>query len=185
MDDYLFYALATALVILSLLAVSLPNLLHGAISLIGSFFATAALYILLQLEFVALAQIMLYIGGIIIFMLIIILLTTGLGVENRHQVPIRRRLAGAGVSTVLLFGLLYAIGDKPSAGLVEAAKRAMPVTMDDIGLRLLSNSKDGFIVPFEIISILLLVALVGAVVLARRDSSVTYPHGDNGQEEVI
>ncbi len=174
MGDYLFYALATALVTFSLLAVSLPNLLHGAISLIAAFFVTAALYIMLQLEFVALAQIMLYIGGIVIFMLIIILLTTGLGIENRHQLTNRRRLAGAGVSVVLLFGLLYSIGSKPSAVLVKDVHRAAPVTMDDIGLRLLATGKDGFIVPFEIISILLLVALVGAVVIARRD---------NGQEE--
>jgi NADH-quinone oxidoreductase subunit J len=164
------------------MAVSLPNLLHGAISLIAAFFVTAALYIVLQLEFLALAQIMLYIGGIIIFMLIIILLTTGLGVENRHQVPNSRRLAGAGVSAVLLLGLFYSIGSKPSAVLVEDVHRSAPVTMDDIGLRLLSTGKEGFIVPFEIISILLLVALIGAVVIARRDSSVSYPHG-NGPEE--
>jgi NADH-quinone oxidoreductase subunit J len=182
MGEYLFYALATALVLLSLLAVSLPNLLHGAISLIGSFFATAALYIMLQLEFVALAQIMLYIGGIVIFMLIIILLTTDLGIENRHQVPNRRRLAGAGVSGMLLFGLLYAIGDKPSMGLIEGVQRALPVTMDDIGLRLLSTSKDGFIVPFEIISILLLVDLVGALFIARRDSIVVSAHDDIQEE---
>jgi NADH-quinone oxidoreductase subunit J len=182
MGDYLFYGLATALVTFSLLAVSLPNLLHGAISLIAAFFVTAALYIMLQLEFVALAQIMLYIGGIIIFMLIIILLTTGLGVEDRHKVPTSRRLAGAGVSAVLLFGLLYAIGSKPSAILIEDVHRAAPVTMDDIGLRLLSTGKEGFVVPFEIISILLLVALVGAVVIARRDSSVNKSHSD-GQEE--
>jgi len=184
MSDYLFYALATALVTFSLLAVSLPNLLHGAISLVASFFATGALYIMLQLEFVALAQIMLYIGGIIIFMLIIILLTTGLGVENRHRVPNSRRLAGAVVSGALLFGLLFAIGSKPSAILIEDVHRAAPVTMDDIGLRLLSTGKDGLIVPFEIISILLLVALVGAVVIARRDSRVNNSPGD-GQEEGV
>ena len=184
MGDYLFYGLATALVTFSLLAVSLPNLLHGAISLIAAFFVTAALYIMLQLEFVALAQIMLYIGGIIIFMLIIILLTTGLGVEDRHKVPTSRRLSGAGVSVVLLFGLLSVFSGRPSAILVDDVQRAAPVTMDDIGLRLLDTGKDGFVVPFEIISILLLVALVGAVVIARRDSSVTYPHGD-GQEESV
>lgn len=178
MGDYLFYGLATAVVIFSLMAVSLPNLLHGAISLIAAFFVTAALYIVLQLEFLALAQIMLYIGGIIIFMLIIILLTTGLGVENRHQVPVFRILAGAGVCVVLLIGLQYVIGAKPSAVLGKNVQRAAPVTMDDIGLRFLSISKDGFIVPFEIISILLLVALVGAVVIARRDSSKSYPHGE-------
>lgn len=169
MADYLFYLLATAVVTFSLLAVSLPNLLHGAISLVGAFFATAALYIMLQLEFVALAQIMLYIGGIIIFMLIIILLTTGLGVDNRHQVPNHRRLAGAGISAFLLFGLLSSLGGNSSSILADSPYRAAPVTMDDIGLRLLATSKEGFVVPFEIISILLLVALVGAVVIARRD----------------
>ena len=170
MSDYLFYGLATVLVSFSLLAVSLPNLLHGAISLVGAFFATAALYIVLQLEFLALAQIMLYVGGIVIFMLIIILLTTGLGVENRYQLTNRRRLAGAGVSAVLLSGLLFIISYNPSAVLTDEVPRAAPVTMDDIGLQLLSTAKDGFIVPFETISLLLLTALVGAVVIARRDS---------------
>jgi len=169
MVDYLFYGLAITLVTFSLLAVSLPNLLHGAISLIGAFFATAALYIVLQLEFLALAQIMLYIGGIIIFMLIIILLTTGLGVENRHQVANSRRMAGAGISAILLGGMLSTLYGKPSVILVENVKGAGSVTMDDIGLRLLATTNNGFIVPFEIISILLLVALVGAVVIARRD----------------
>ena len=74
MIDFLFYALATMLVLLSLMAVSLPNLLHGALSLIGSFFMTAALYIILRLEFVALSQIMLYIGGIIIFIMVIVII---------------------------------------------------------------------------------------------------------------
>ena len=76
MVDYLFFTLATMLILLSMMAVSLPNLLHGAISLIGSFFVTAALYILLRLEFVALSQIMLYIGGILIFMLLIIVVAS-------------------------------------------------------------------------------------------------------------
>jgi len=60
--------------------------------------------------------------------------------------------------------------------------RAVSVTMDDIGLRLLSTATEGFVVPFEIISILLLVALVGAVVIARQDSSVTYPQSDEQEE---
>ena len=168
MADHLFYGLATLLVTLSLLAVSLPNLLHGAIALIGSFFATAALYILLRMEFVALAQIMLYIGGIVIFMLIIILLTTGLGVENRLPVAPGRRLTGVAVSGVLLAGLLWA-ANKPSGVLEAASHRARPVTMDHIGLRLLSATGEGALIPFELISLLLLAALVGAVVIARRD----------------
>jgi NADH-quinone oxidoreductase subunit J len=56
--------------------------------------------------------------------------------------------------------------------------------MDDIGLRLLNTGKEGFVVPFEIISILLLVALVGAVVIARRDNSVTYLNVEGLEEKV-
>lgn len=169
MVDILFYILAAGLVALSILAVTLPNLLHGAISLIGSFFATAGLYIILQLEFVALSQIMLYIGGIIIFMLIIILLTTGLGSENRHKVTGKRRLTGAIVSMALLGGLMATLFGKPSQLLEAAPRETVAVTMDDIGFRMLSVDTNGFIIPFEIISILLLVALVGAVVIARKD----------------
>jgi len=169
MTDFLFYALATMLVLLSLLAVYLPNLLHGAISLIGSFFVTAALYIMLQLEFVALSQIMLYIGGIVIFMLIIILLTTGLGTEdNRNRISLGQRFNRALLSLGLLYALLTFFPKAPSQLLPAATHRAAPVTMDDIGFRLLST-ENGFIVPFEVISILLLMALVGAVVIARKD----------------
>ncbi len=176
MSDLLFYVLATMLVILSLLAVSVPNLLHGAISLIGSFLVTAALYIMLQLEFVALSQVMLYIGGIVIFMLIIILLTTGLGEDDSlNRISMGQRLARAFIPAGLLVALLRFLYGTPSPLLQSGTHRAAPVTLDDIGFRLLST-KNGFIVPFEVISILLLVALVGAVVIARKDK--------NGGEEV-
>jgi len=169
MSDFLFYVLATMLVVLSLLAVSLPNLLHGAISLIASFFVTAALYIMMQLEFVALSQIMLYIGGIVIFMLIIILLTTGLGEDDSlNRISLTQRFNRALIPSGLLFALLYFLGKTPSTLLQSPTHRAGPVTLDDIGFRLLSIN-NGFIVPFEVISILLLVALVGAVVIARKD----------------
>lgn len=169
MTDFLFYILAAVLVTLSLLAVSLPNLLHSAIALIGSFLVTAALYIMLQLEFVALSQIMLYIGGIVVFMLIVILLTTGLGVDNSLSKINRGKWVSKGLITGgLLFSLLYFFSENPSALLEPSAHRADPVTIDQIGFRLLSTD-NGFIVPFEVVSFLLLAALVGAVVIARKD----------------
>lgn len=175
MSDFLFYILATMLVLLSLLAVSVPNLLHGAISLIGSFFVTAALYIMLQLEFVALSQIMLYVGGIVIFMLIIILLTTGLGEDDSlNRISMSQRLNRALLPMGLLVALFFFLRKTPSTLLQSETHRAAPVTIDDIGFRLLSTD-NGFIIPFEVISILLLVALVGAVVIARKDT-------DGGEE---
>ncbi|OGQ98621.1 MAG: hypothetical protein A2505_07425 [Deltaproteobacteria bacterium RIFOXYD12_FULL_55_16] len=169
MSDLLFYLLATALVIFSLLAVHVPNLLHAAIALIASFFVTAAIYIMLEMEFLALAQIMLYIGGIVIFMLIIILLTTGIGEERRLPVTISRRLAGAGLAALFLGGLIVAFGrwTPPAPAGTNPA-----VSLDAIGLRLLAT-QNGFVVAFELISVLLLTALVGAVVIARKDKGET------------
>ena len=169
MGDFLFYILATLLVLLSLVAVSVPNLLHGAIALIASFLVTAALYIMLQLEFVALSQIMLYIGGIVIFMLIIILLTTGLGKDDSlNRIRMSQRLTRALIPTGLFISMILFLRKSPSSVLLSETHTAAPVTMDDIGFRLLST-ENGFIIPFEVISILLLVALVGAVVIARKD----------------
>ncbi len=176
MGDFLFYSLATLLVLLSLVAVSVPNLLHGAIALIASFLVTAALYIMLQLEFVALSQIMLYIGGIVIFMLIIILLTTGLGKDDSlNRIRMSQRLTRALIPTGLFISMFFFLRKTPSSVLLSETQPAAPVTMDDIGFRLLST-ENGFIIPFEVISILLLVALVGAVVIARKDR--------NGEENI-
>ncbi len=169
MSDFLFYILATLLVTLSFLVVSLPNLLHSAIALIGSFFITAALYIMLQLEFLALAQLMLYIGGIVVFMLIVILLTTGLGVDNRlSRVSAGKWISRGVITGAMLFSLLYFFSENPACLLAPSAQQAGAVTIDQIGIRLLSTN-NGFIVPFEVVSLLLLVALVGAVVIARKD----------------
>ena len=169
MTDFLFYILAAAVGILSLLAVSLPNLLHSAIALIGSFLVTAALYIMLQLEMLALAQVMLYIGGIVVFMLIIILLTTGLGVDDSlSRISTGKWVSKGAITLGLLFSLLYFFSENSSQLLEAESRQAAPVTIDQIGIRLLSTS-DGFIIPFEVISLLLLAALVGAVVIARRE----------------
>ncbi len=169
MSDILFYTLAATLVILSGCAVSLPNILHSAIALIGSFIITAALYIMLQIELLALAQIMLYIGGVIVFMLLIILLTTGLGVDDKlSKISKGKWIINGVIIELLLAGLLYFfIGN--SSGLDATGAKALPITIDQIGIRLLST-ENGFIVPFEVVSLLLLAALVGAVVIARKDA---------------
>jgi len=171
MSDLLWYLLAAALIGFSVMAVHLANLLHAAIALIASLLVTAAIYIMMQLEFLALAQIMLYIGGIVIFMLIIILLTTGVGEGRRLPPTTGRRLLGAGLGMLLLSGLALALAGVPFPAGEVADGRA--VLLDQIGLRLLATDR-GFVVAFEVISVLLLAALVGSVVIARQDP----PAGD-------
>lgn len=173
MTDTLFYTFAGLLVFFSLLVVHLPNLIHGAIALIASFFVTAALYLLLQMEFVAVAQIMVYVGGIVIFVVITILLTTRLGEENRYPTTTGQRLWGLAVS-LSLFGVLFSVA-RHSLTALEYGRSAPDDagSLEAIGLRLLNTGSDGFIVPFEIVSVLLFIALVGAVVIARKEKGVS------------
>ncbi|WP_417913184.1 NADH-quinone oxidoreductase subunit J, partial [Candidatus Electronema sp. TJ] len=80
------------------------------------------------------------------------------------------RQAGKGVIIAgLVIALYLFFTSNPSKLLHTAAHRAAPVSIDEIGIRLLSTS-NGFIVPFEVVSLLLLAALIGAVVLSRREN---------------
>lgn len=171
MSDLLIYMLAAILVILSCCAVGMPNMLHSALALIGSFIITAALYIILQIEFLALAQIMVYIGGIVVFMLLIILLTTGLGVDKRLKKSFGKWMSSGLIIGLFLTGLLYFFSENDANLVGATGSQAPPITIDQIGIRLLST-ENGFIVPFEVVSLLLLAALVGAVVIARKDVNI-------------
>jgi len=167
--DYVPYLFGGLLIIFSVLVVSVDNLLHAAIALIASFFATAALYIHFHMEFTALTQIMIYTGGIVIMMVIIILLTAQLGEKNLFEKTLAQRFWGMLVGGSLLAALL-AVSQFVDKSSVANNQTDSGGSMAAIGLRMLSVEADGFIVPFELISLLLLAALLGAVVIVRRDN---------------
>ncbi len=167
MADSLFYLLAAGIVLFSILVVSLPNLLHAALALIASFASTAGLYILLKAEFVAMAQVMVYIGGVVIFIVFAILLTTQLGERFLSSGKITKGLSLA-LSALVFFGIFYFATCPPLPAGTPADANAGSLTQ--VGIRLMSIGKDGFIVPFEIISVLLIAAVVGAIVTARKSS---------------
>ncbi len=172
MADILFYIFALLLIFFSVLVATVPNLLHSALSLIASFFVTAALYLLFNMEFVALSQIMIYIGGIVIFCIIIILLTTGLGDENLFKTRKSTKIIGGLLSISLLVILLNFAGRPMELDPLNSNTLEVAGSMDQIGMRLLATGKGGFIVPFELISILLLIAVIGAIVLARKEVEI-------------
>ena len=169
MHDTLFFSFAGLLVFFSALVVLNPNLVHAAISLVASFFMTAALYLLLEMEFVAIAQIMVYVGGLVIFVVITILLTTHLGEKNLLATP-KQWIWGLLVSGTLLTMLLFKAN--PALHFPTLVDRPHPqnaASLETVGKRLLQPTQDGFLVPFELISVLLLIALIGAVVIAKKD----------------
>lgn len=167
MEDILFYSIAFLIIAFSVLVVSLNHLLHSALALIASFSATAGLYILLGAEFVAITQVLVYIGGIIIFIVFAILLTSQLG--EKFLLPSHLKIIlSLLVSLCILFFFFHLFGqmeelkDPMTRASVQVGK------MREIGTRFLSTDKAGFIIPFEVISVLLLAAMLGAIVIARK-----------------
>ena len=161
--DIFFYITAVVMVAGALLTVLVKNILHSAIALIGTFFGSAILYFLLSADFVAVAQVMVYIGGVVVFIVFAILLTSRLGEKTLEVNNLRKILAVffSVVVVVLSVVLLKEIGTTVQIETQDFA------SLSEIGKRLLSPSDSGFLLPFEAISLLLLISLIGAVVTAR------------------
>jgi len=163
LKDILFYATAIIMVAGALLTVWVKNILHSAITLIGTFFCSAVLYFLLSADFVAVAQVMVYIGGVVVFVVFAILLTSHLGETTLETKKLRKVLA-------ILFSITVAV---LAVMLLKEIDDGMQMPTEDfaslsaIGKRLLSPEEDGFLLPFEAISLLLLISLIGAVTIAR------------------
>ncbi len=166
-ETAVFAAIAAAMVLGGLGTVLARNVLHAALSLVFCFFGTAVLYLSLHAEFNALAQVMVYVGGVLVFVVFAILMTSGLG--ERHLRSGKARVAVA----ALLAGSFLALVRRAvsrSAGALALREPANDgfSTLEGLGRTLLSPDEGGALVPFELMTALLLAALVGAVVVARR-----------------
>jgi len=137
--------------------------LHSAVALICTFFGTAVLYFLLSAEFIAVAQVMVYIGGVVVFVVFTILLTSRLG--ERVQETSRSRKIVALVFSLLV--VILAFSFLKEFGMIWQDPIEDFATLSAIGKRLLSPDETGFLLPFEAISLLLLISLIGAVTIAR------------------
>ncbi len=168
MEWLVFAPLAAMALATALLVVILRNPIYCALSLVGTFFALSGLYLLLQAQFIAVVQVIVYAGAImVLFLFVIMLLDVG------HEPPpwLRRdapRLAlGIGLITLLLLELAVAIGSKVSHGVRGSYTSELVNAVGNTQLvgRLLFTD---FVIPFEITSVILLIAIVGVMVLARR-----------------
>lgn len=169
--DLFFYGTGGVLLALALLTVTARNLFRAALSLLGVLWCTAMLFLLLKAEMVALVQVMVYIGGIMIFVLYAVLLTSELG--GRMPKPSLSKLIGGGIAALAFLAMLAGISRWAARSTVDiVGPGAQPpvgniASLKAIGLRLLDPGPDGFLVPFEIISVVLLAAMVGAIAIAR------------------
>jgi NADH-quinone oxidoreductase subunit J len=158
-----FYALALLVVTSALFVVGARNIFHSAIYLILALFGVAGIFILLDAPFLAAAQVLIYVGAIAILMIFAVMLTARIAdTKIRHtneQVP-----TGLAVSAGLLAVILYSLWQTP----IVQSTAAMPD--GPAGKKLGELFLTKFVLPFEVISVLLLVALIGAVIIARKDT---------------
>jgi NADH-quinone oxidoreductase subunit J len=161
MDPIAFGIVAACLLLAALFVVTSKNLVHAVLWLAVSLGVTAALYVLLQAPFLAGIQILLYTGGVITLMLFGVMLTRRherVMIEN--ETAPGRRLPGL-LAAAALFGVVAAATTRTS-GLPAGPTRM--VRADEIGRSFLTEH----LLAFEVLSLLLLVAMIGAIVLARK-----------------
>ena len=141
--------------------VTTPNMVHAALWLIVTLFGVAILYALLSASFLAVAQVVVYIGAIAILMMFVVMLTRR---EMRDRGPqTGKQWPWAALISLLTFGGLAWMLE--AVGLPNAPAGAVPESsIADLGKALVSPN--GFVIPFEVASVLLLAALIGAVYIA-------------------
>ncbi|MFN0276508.1 MAG: NADH-quinone oxidoreductase subunit J [Chitinophagales bacterium] len=162
--DIIFYIIAGFILGNGLLAMITRKIFRSAIFLLFSLIGVAGLYFWLQVEFIAAVQIIVYVGGIVVLIIFSIFLTQQSG-EEMPKVKLRRNLfsmisvlLGAGLTAVLI-----------AQNNFEMSTGKLNVQPSNIGTQMLDYENSGMALPFEVVSILLLAAMVGCIVIAIKD----------------
>lgn len=167
MNVIMFYLFSGIILIFSLLSITTRRILRAAVYLLCVLLATAGLYFMLNYEFMAAVQLTLYAGGIVVLIIFSILLTSHITHRFKHPDPVKLIM---GIS-VALVGSGMVIATLLSHPFAAGTAAELPVDMTEIGNQLLSTGKNGYVLPFELISILLLAAMIAAIVIAKKEKS--------------
>ena len=157
----LFIGISAMIVGSALLVVTSPNLVHSAVSLLFTLFSVAAVYVFLYADFMAASQVIIYVGGILVLIIFGVMLTNK--IDSKAIVSSSaNQVVGAIMFMLLLilqFGVIF------STSWVSSDLQTSEGTVRQIGNLLLSK----YLLPFEVVSVLLLAALIGASMLSRKD----------------
>jgi NADH-quinone oxidoreductase subunit J len=164
MRDAIFYLLMMLSLVSGALAVTESRIFRAAIYLLFSLLGIAFIYLMLGFEFVFAVQAIVYVGGIVVLIIFSIFLTRQTGTALPEAPAFRRRAAMLAVLTG--FGLLVSLLLSHSfQGTTQPARHA---DVHTIGTQLLNIEETGLALPFEIISVLLLAAMIGCIVIALK-----------------
>ena len=160
-----FYIIATVMVVAALRVVTTKNVVHAALYLVAVLVGISAQFILLGAEFIAATQLLVYVGAIVVLFLFGIMLTRAqLGKDPQVDGTNAQKWSAGFVAIILLVVMGYAIYATDGMGEAELVEERVQ-TVAEVSDAIFST----YIVPFEAVSVLLLAALIGAIVLARRD----------------
>jgi NADH-quinone oxidoreductase subunit J len=175
----LFYLLAAASVLLAVAVVSSRILLRAAVYLMGVLLLSAGLYIMLGAEFLAGVQVLVYVGGIVVLIVFAIMLTRSAELLEDRPSPLRQAIGAFGALCffALTAGILYS-----SPFVVDHGGQGPKINdVKLVGQRLLDYGAGGYVLPFEIISVLLLAAMIGGIVVARKTLPLDRPLPPGGR----
>jgi NADH-quinone oxidoreductase subunit J len=160
----IFYIISAFILGAGMLAVTAKKIFRSAIFLLFSLIGIAALFFWMEVEFIAAVQIIIYAGGIVVLIIFSIFLTQRSGEEMPK--PIRSRAVFSALAVLLgfafTFNLIYRHGFGGNSG------QPFELKVSDIGTQMLSTKEHGFVLPFEVVSILLLAAMIGCIIIAMK-----------------
>ena len=159
-EQVVFYIIAGMAVLAGVGVVTARDIVHSALFLILALLMTAGVFVLLSSEFLALVQLLVYGGGITILVIFALMITQLRQVPQVLDGAQRPFAAVAGLGLAVVLGIMAFRTDW-----IGETERITPVSTEAVGLALFRD----FAIPFEVASFVLLVALIGAVVLARTD----------------
>ena len=168
-EAIIFYTLAAFILGFAVLVVTTKDTVHSVLFLVLDFLSIAALYVLLEAPFLAGIQVLVYVGGIVVLYLFVVMLVNLKRPPEAHEDPRRLTKLGFGLSIAVLAELaaiaVYSSSIAPSPGIVPAAALPVSGNTEEVGWLLYTS----YLIPFEIASMLLLVAMIGAILLAKRE----------------
>ena len=160
LGELLFFSIASLVIISGCWVVMSPNLVHSAVSLLFTLFGIAGLYVYLYADFIAVSQVIIYVGGILVLIIFGVMLTNKLDDPNLSNQSQNQLIAGLFCLALLIFQ--FQIIFNTNWNVQDLIKRES--TVSEIGYMLLTD----YLLPFEVVSVLLLAALIGAAMLSRK-----------------
>lgn len=177
-SQIIFYSIAVLILGAAVLSVTAKKIFRSAIWLLFSLIGIAAFYFWLEVEFIAAVQIIVYVGGIVVLIIFSIFLTQQSGKEMQ-KAPMARVIASV-LTAVLGFALTSILITRHYFSLTN---KSFEWSMSKIGSQMLGTGDGGYSLPFEVVSILLLAAMIGCIVIAIKPPTRSPNNEEAGSEQ--